>query len=538
MAAFGEQNYGTPFGALSASEFFNAQGSGFYDYSGFSSRAGASGISGFSGFSGFSSFCSPNGMEFLPYKPTLTFPLNFALLSGIVEITWKEASPTDPCGDQVFYELQFTRTLSLDSGWKTLSIDIPAGTNSFSLDVDGIPFTEDGGLRIRARDSRNLFSDWSYSNQPFTISNHAPAGNDIIAPIANDTFDYCMPVIWKENDVKDVDGHGITYLLEITDRYSSNDGWLPVPGAEALPSGTAEFKISCFDFPPGHDYGIRLSAVDAMGLASPPTAVGPIVISHEGSFIIDTLPPEGSLSINDGAVLAASTKVKLTLFATDATTGIKDVRFRNAEEECWSDFDSFANEKFWDLPKSDGIKRIFVQYRDWADNVSSVCDCEIISRVLCDEGNVTDIEVFNDKLYAAFDARGNLVEYRVLIKQAAAMPEPEISALARFGNFLYASTFDIASGAKTYRFDGRANFVFGIAGAKVLTMQAFNDLLFLGLNDGRIMSFDGLNVSTVYSASSAITRLRTDGSVLFAGIRDGGEYLSTADGITWKVNTL
>lgn len=537
MAAFGEQNYGTPLGAVAPNGFFDAQGGGFYSYSGFSSRSGASGFSGSPGYSGFSAMCGPNGIEFLPYRPTLTFPLNFTLLSGIVQVTWKEAIPRDPCGDNVAYELQFTRTLSLDSGWKTLAADLEAGTTSFDFDVSGIPFTEDGGLRIRAKDSRNLWSSWSRSNEPFTISNHAPNQASIVAPISNDTFDYCIPVVWNENEVRDVDGHGITYLVEITDHFSSDEGWLPVPGGDALPSGTTNFNIASFDFPPGNDYGVRVSGVDSMGLSSVPAAVGPLSILHQGAFIIDTIPPEGSISINDGAALAADTKVKLSLFATDATTGVKDVRFRNAEEECWSDFDSFANEKFWDLPKSDGIKRIFVQYRDWADNVSEACDCEIVSRVLCDEGNVTDIEVFNGKLYAAFDANGNLVEYKVLIKQAAELPESELTALAKFQNYLYVASYG-SSGAKIYRYDGVANLSFSIAGVKVLTMQAYDDILYLGLDDGRIMAFDGSSSTVSYSGMSAITRLRTDGSILFAAVRSGGEYLSTADGIVWNVNVL
>lgn len=537
MAVFGEQNYATPFGALKPEEFFNPQGQGFYDYSGYSSRAGFLGFSGTAGVNGFSAFCGVAGMEFIPFNPTLTFPLNFELLMDSVNITWKEAAPVDACGDKVSYELQFTRTFSLDVGWKTLAT-MPAGTTSFIFDVSQIPFTEDGGLRIRARDSRNLYSRWSQSSQAFTVMNHAPNAPTLLAPIPNDVFDNCIPVLWQESDIKDVDGHSITYQIEITDMFSSNTGWLLVPGADMIPEGTTSYNVSSYDFPAGDDYGIRLSSVDPTGLASNPIAIGPFSIQHQGTFIIDTLPPEGSLTIDDGAVLAAHTQVKLTLFASDITTGVKDVRFRNADEDCWSDYDTFTNEKFWDITQSDGVKRIFVQYRDYADNVSESCDCEIVSRVLCDEGNVTDIEVFNNKLYAAFDAKGNLVEYRVLVKHAATLPELELTALARFNNFLYIATFNPASGGFVYRFDGTPLFVFSIAGAKVLSMVAFNDLLFLGLDNGRIMSYDGLNINTVFATTSAITRLKTDGAVLFATVQGGGQFLSTIDGIIFKTNIL
>lgn len=538
MAAFGEQNYGTPLGALSASAFFNAQGQGFYDYSGFSSRNGFLGFSGNVGVSGYSAFCGPAGMEFLPYRPTLTFPLNFELLSGIVKVTWKEAIPVDPCNDLVTYELQFTRNFSLNIGWKTIAV-MPKGTVFFNFDVDQIPFTEDGGLRIRARDSRNLYSSWSQSSQAFVIANHAPNSANLLAPVPHDTFDYCIPVLWEEADVKDVDGHDIVYQIEMTDSFSSNTGWTVVPGADQIPSGTNNFNISSFDFPEGDDFGMRISAVDPTGLSSTPTTIGPFSIRHQGNFIIDTIPPQGSLQINDGAVLAANTQVKLTLFAFDETTGIKDCRFRNAEEDCWSDYDTYALEKFWDIPQTDGVKRIFVQYRDFAENVSEACDCEIVSRVLCDAGNVTDIEVFNNKLYAAFDTNGNLVEYKVLVKRIANVPQPQITALARFGNFLYLAAFDpVTSTSTIYSFAGTPLLAFSIAGAKVLTMQTYNGLLYLGLDDGRILSFDGLTSMTVFAASSAITRLRTDIAILYATIQGGGSFLTTIDGLTWRNNTF
>lgn len=540
MSAFGEQNYGTPPGAIRPGVFFDQNGVAFYDFSGFSSRSGAIGFSGFSGmsgFSGFSAFCGPYGLEFIPFKPTLTFPLNFAILQGVIDITWKDAVPADVCGDGVAYELQFTRTFSRDSGWKTLASDIPPTVTAIPFDVSDIPFTEDGGLRIRARDSKGLFSDWSTSNEAFTIANHAPNPVVLLSPVRKDTVDYCLPVIWREAPVRDIDGQPVTYIVEMTDAYSKDVGWTVVPGAEALPQGTTSFTVNCFDFPEGSDYGVRVTPVDELGLGGMPKKVGPIIIAHQGNFFIDTVAPEGSMIINNGDPLATSTKVRINLFAFDATTGVKDLRFRNADEDCFGDFDTFVSEKFWDLPQGDGVKRVYVQFRDFANNISSVCDCEIISRVLCDEGNATDIEVFNNKLYVAFDQNGNLVEYKVLVKRVAALAEPSITALARFTNFLYVATFDPVAGTVIYSFDGVAKRLFGIAGAKANSMVVYNGILYIGLEDGRIMSYDGISSLVSYVAGAAITRLRNDGAVLFAAVQGAGQYLSF-DGTTWKINPL
>ena len=136
----------------------------------------------------------------------------------------------------------------------------------------------------------------------------------------------------------------------------------------------------------------------------------------------------------------------------------------------------------------------------------------------------------------AFDTKGNLVEYKVLVKRAATLPEPELTALEKFGNFLYVASYDDSTGAVIYSYDGRAKKLFSIAGGKVLTMLAYNDVLYMGLNNGRIMSYDGSVASTVYVATSAITRLRTDGAVLYATVQGGGEFLTTVDGVAWKIN--
>ena len=534
MAAFGEHNYATPLGAIPPSEVFGAAGSGVYPYSGWSSRSGATELTG---QPGQPPLCGTGGMEFLPYSPTLTFPLNCPILQGLVRITWKTAVPADPCNDAVTYELQFTRSFTQDEGWKTLASNLPSVATYYDFDVAEIPYTADGGLRIRAKDNKNLYSLWSTCNEPFIIANHAPNPVTILAPFPGEAFDFSIPLIWREPTIADIDGQVTTYRIEVTDRFSANMDWTVVSCATSLPRGTTTFDVPASDLPEGLDFGIRIFSVDSLGLYSEPKTVGPLKICHEGVFIIDTLPPEGSMSINDGAVLAANAQVRLSLFASDATTGIKDVRFKNAEDTDWGSWDSFANEKFWTLPATDGVKRVLVQFRDYAGNVSAACDCEIVSRVFCNAGNVTDIEVFNDKLYAAFDAQGNVVEYKVLVKTVAQLNEPEVTALAKYGNYLYIATYD-GTDSSVYSYAGLAVKVFGFAGTKILTMQAFLEDLFIGTNDNKVSMYNGTITIPVLTVTSPVTRLRTDGATLFAALQNTGEFWTTIDGISWKQNFI
>jgi len=495
-------------------------------------------MGGSASFGGFPSFCGPDGLTFLPWKPTLTFPLNYALVSGVVNVDWQEPIQADPCGGDVTYELQFTRAFSRDIGWKTIAAGIPIGSREFPFNVSGIPHSTDCGIRIRARNSLGLYSEYSQSNEAFTIASHPPAPVKTLSPVLGDVLDNSILVTWQEATVKSLDGRTVTYKVEVSDAASLNLDWTVVPGGEALTAGTNSILLNSFDFPDGRDYTARVTVTDSLGLSSSPSYSGPFSIKHRGSFIIDTVPPTGTLTINDGESLAADLRVKLGLFAVDDTTGVKDVRFKNEDEDCWSTFDTFVEEKLWDLSPSDGIKTVLVQYRDYANNVSEACDCDIISRVLCGAGNATDVEVSSGRLYAAFDQNGNVMEYRVLAKAAAALPEPQVTALANLAGTLYMASFDPISGnAKIYSLSGSPVLISVISNDTVLSMVGYNSLLYIALQSGRIMSLSGTSLATSYVAPSSVTRLRTDGAVLFATVGGGGAYLSY-DGVTWKSNSI
>lgn len=538
MAVFGEHNHGTPFGALAPSGFFDSQGNAFYSYSGFSARDGFLGFSGLSGYSGFSSFCGPDGLEFTPFKPTLTFPINFEMLSGQVQVTWKEAVPPDPCDARVTYELQFTRTFSQDSAWQTVAMDVPRGTASLLVDFSGVPASNDCGMRIRARDYKNLLSAWSMNQVAFTIANHPPRPVEMLFPLGRETFDSSIPLVWRSFEQRDIDGHQIFYRVEITSSFSRNSGWVAVPEGEKLQAGSVAFSVNSFDFPEGDDFGVRVVAFDDLGLGGDPAAVGRLKIRHTGNFFVDTTPPDGGMSINDGDALAVDKRVRLNLFAVDVSSGVKDVRFRNSDEDCWGEWEPYSEEKFWLLSDGDGVKRVFVQYRDFADNTSEVCDCDVVTRVLCDEGNATDVEVLNDKLYASFDKNGNLVEFRVLVRNAASVTQPQVTALARLGSFLFMSAYDPASNQTTiYRYDGTASAISSGIASKALTMVGYNNKLYIGMQDGKIYEINNLSLSTSYAAANPVHRLRTDGMNLFAGVRGGGQYL-VFDGASWIVVSI
>jgi hypothetical protein len=395
--------------------------------------------------------------------------------------------------------------------------------------------TDDGGVRIRARDVRNLFSEWSSNKTPFVVANHPPEQVSILTPLSGETFDNSLVIAWQEAVPKDVDGHIVYYKIQITPLYTSGNGWADVPDATSLSEGTTSFQIDITNFPDGDDYGVRVTPYDELGAYGTPSEIGRLRVKHQGVFMIDTLPPSGNIEINDGEAFTTERRVNIRLNATDATSGIKDIRLKNGDEDCWSDWDTYVPQKFWDLTSGDGIKRVLVQFRDFANNITDYCDCEIVNRVLCDEGDVTDLEVYGDKLYASFDANGNLMEYKVLVRQAHAFDENSLNAMAALDSYLYVAAYS-SPNSIIYRFDGEPDEVTTISG-EVISMAAYNDKVYMGLRDGRVISLSGTSTTVVLSTGIPITRLRNDGTLLYAALASGGGYY-VFDGTNWTRTSL
>ena len=95
--------------------------------------------------------------------------------------------------------------------------------------------------------------------------------------------------------------------------------------------------------------------------------------SASGSFTdkitLDTTPPSGSVNINSGATLTSSTNVTLTLAAADTGSSVSLMRFSN-DDSSWTDWEAYGTNKTWSLTAGDGLKTVFVQFKDLADNAS------------------------------------------------------------------------------------------------------------------------------------------------------------------------
>ena len=96
-----------------------------------------------------------------------------------------------------------------------------------------------------------------------------------------------------------------------------------------------------------------------------------LISTFSDTILLDTLPPTGSIIINGGATYSNSTSVTLGLVASDATSGVSQVRFSNDgvwDSESW---ESFAATKSWTLTSGDEIKNVYYEIKDKAGGTST-----------------------------------------------------------------------------------------------------------------------------------------------------------------------
>jgi len=103
------------------------------------------------------------------------------------------------------------------------------------------------------------------------------------------------------------------------------------------------------------------------------------IVSADSSdtIVLDTQPPVGTISIDDGARMANRTAVTLRLLATD-TYGTADVMLAQTRDMAGGTWVPFAQTVAWTLPPGDGVKWVFAVFRDSLGHASEPVGASIL----------------------------------------------------------------------------------------------------------------------------------------------------------------
>ena len=229
-------------------------------------------------------------------------------------------------------------------------------TVSFTASDNLSGFAPDGQLRADA--TRTSSGEGADIRVQFTISD--VAGNAASVTAGPFRVDKTPPTITAQPS-RPPDREG-WYNRDLTVSFSCDD---------AL-SGVARCPPPVTVSNDGRDQVVQGEAWDVAGNRAVATA----------SVNVDKTPPIGLVSINAGAATTTRPLVTLTLAATDALSGVAEMRFSN-DGSAWSDWEPFkASRPDWDLSlfggsRAEGAKTVRAQVRDRAGNVSAVFTASI-----------------------------------------------------------------------------------------------------------------------------------------------------------------
>jgi hypothetical protein len=168
---------------------------------------------------------------------------------------------------------------------------------------------------------------------------------------------------WNCNAEPDLAGYIVYYDADsgYPYRYSLNVGNVTAYTLTGLPPNVNYFTVAAYDAEADGSDDLFEGHESWYG----PEAMG------------DTVPPTGSISINDGATYTTTPSVTLTLSATDAGTGVAQMHFSD-DNATWTLWETYTTTKSWNLPIGDGTKLVYVQFKDNIGLISQSYSDDII----------------------------------------------------------------------------------------------------------------------------------------------------------------
>lgn len=90
---------------------------------------------------------------------------------------------------------------------------------------------------------------------------------------------------------------------------------------------------------------------------------------------LDRVSPTGSVVVSGDATYVGSTTVKLNLDCNDDRSGCDEMRLSNTPDLTSSAWEAYATQKAsWSIPSGDGLKTVYAQFKDNAENASEPAD--------------------------------------------------------------------------------------------------------------------------------------------------------------------
>ena len=477
--------------------------------------------------------------------PTLVYPNGGEIFTeGSIDIQWIEPLNI-PKGETIWYEISITDTFDTLKKPELIQIStIPYGNSFYSYYIDKNFKGVKCRVGIRAVNQKGERSQISFSADYFTITNEGLPSPSVLDPFSGGVYFSYIPIVLQHDAVVGRCSQRAFYQIFYSSKLQDID-WTLLKSDIMV--GSDPFDIDVRGIPTSSDYALKIELVDD-GHVSPPLFINNVTVNNISYFIIDTIPPKGSIKIVDNTEYVKDKDFIVRLEAYDKSSGIKEYRIEETDVGTGSDvigkYSDLTPLASWDIrTDEDGLKLIKVRYKDYGDNViiddvngkyfrtyKELDDREItaflnngIYLYIAFKGDALDPNIDSPALYKnqsliyTLDGNATALEYyNGVLYIAIEDPYENKGILQRESGGLVQSVVDNSNQYLDVE-ETELNSLYS-SDSIINTMEVFDSKLFMGLQNGTLLSFNGATMTVendTYVNNRNINLIKTDGNLLY-----------------------
>lgn len=460
--------------------------------------------------------------------PSLSYPNGGEIFTdNQVTITWTEPVEISLSSNLNWYEIYFTESYNRLKQPEWLQIGmVPVGNNSFVWNIS--PFAKGDKCRvgIRAVNHRGERSKISISAADFYIQDRRLPKPSVLDPHEGYSYFSYVPIILDPLGVVGQCSERAFYQIYYSSKEQGID-WTLI--ANNISINTKPIRWDIRDLNSSEDYVLKIELVDDDNI-SEPVFIENIKINTLNYYLVDTQPPTGTIEVINNLEYIKDRDVIVNTKAYDETSGTESMRIEQFNINAAGNttdtgpYQKLTDLSTWHIKGDDGVKLIQSRFRDYAGNVVLDNSIEEFFRTYKSLNNIevtaflSDIQGTITNLWTAFGGSNPQLYLNTRLVSTVA---GEITSMEVFDNILYIGIeTDEGKGTLQRYTGGVINTVYEIDTEEsvISTMKVFDGKLFLGLRNGRLLSFNGTSV-TLQNASNIfdynIYYLDTDGNVLY-----------------------
>jgi hypothetical protein len=449
-------------------------------------------------------------------SPTIISPNGGESIFGNeILITW-----TVPSGDPTSsLELFFTVNYDPfnDPNWQQIAT-LPYNATNYLWRFGNALRSNQCRIAIRSRDSLGDRGGMSISANNFSIHRKQLISPSLINPLPNGRYDKFVEIITDDSGIVNSYSQRSSYQFY----YSSLSAGIPSTLiAQNVIIGSDPVIWNTLSLPPANDYVLEAYLSDSDGNLSNSTYIRSINIVHEGFFIVDTIAPVASISVNNGDAFTRFREVNVSIVAQDAATGIHSLRL--LDQHTVGAPEALTNVKRFVLSDNNEVKSVQLLLQDFGANRND--ELQIIQRIFqviveLNNTQIVDIaiDIANKVCWAVtsgdFKNLYKITDFASLLSTFEDIP----TSVAVFQSLPYIATNTVDNKSVVYRFNGgtlELLTAFTDADSTINSMVSYGAKLYIGMENGNIYSFDGLNFVLFTHVLNPVSLLYSDSNVLY-----------------------